>query len=264
MAEFRFCYFFLKENGKNMHTLYFMVGPHREQTPSNLCYFKVNSSNWAKTWSYKLLSSDHWKRIIEKQPWRVQDCFSAWQKKGKKHGISNKSLWFTTKNEMTFLKACAWLLQQSHDKWGNTERNPGDILWLTAFSLPTQGSNFTLLRGSCAHFSNWGRKQQRLKGSIWFPMCVSDDMLKFWEFTWTVELQSFLEPWKQLHKMSKKETKRKADRDCICSADLGRKSLFSSFCALLDCTLSLLCRGFGRKVENDKGIHSGSLRQWGW
>lgn len=30
------------------------------------------------------------------------------------------------------------------------ERNPGDTLWLTAFSLPTLGSNFTLLRGSRA------------------------------------------------------------------------------------------------------------------
>lgn len=33
---------------------------------------------------------------------------------------------------------------------------PGDSLWLAACSLPTLGSNFTLLRGSCTPSSNGG------------------------------------------------------------------------------------------------------------
>lgn len=53
----------------------------------------------------------------------------------------------------------------------DTEWNPGDTLWLTAFSLPTQGSNFTLLRGSRTHFSNRGKKQLEWMVAFDFP-CV--------------------------------------------------------------------------------------------
>lgn len=89
---------------------------------------------------------------------------------------------------MAFLKIVPMLC--SHDKWGDTEWNPGDILRLTAFSLLTQGSNFTPLRGSCTHFSNRERAEAAgMDGTIWFPMCAPDDGSIFEKFHWVKTLE---------------------------------------------------------------------------
>lgn len=105
---------------------------------------------------------------------------------------------------------CVWVEQQSHDKWGDTERNPGDILWLTAFSQPTQGSNFTLLRGSCTHFSNGGRKRvAEWMAAFDFPRVLPMMGSGFGELTRIIEPQSFLKKrftrWNDLSGQKKKK-----------------------------------------------------------
>lgn len=110
---------------------------------------------------------------IDKDPWQnIPEgykifFFSTWQRKT----VSAATVYSAPqKKRRHFCKLCLCCAEESW-QMRDIEWNPGDTLCLTAFSLPTQGSNFTLLRGSCTHFSNRGKTQLGWMVAFDFP-CV--------------------------------------------------------------------------------------------
>lgn len=86
----------------------------------------------------------------------------------------------TTKQQQRFLarhKNMTFLQMAPDDKWGDTGKNVGDVLWLTAPFSAHPGESFHTVE-------RFNREEEAaaVDGSIWFPMCAPDDGSHFERF----------------------------------------------------------------------------------